>query len=204
MFGVSRRPGHQQEAELASLVHEGPFDLSAFSYAQAPLVPQQQVPAESTLVRRSSYSSVPVMDVTNISLFNPNWNMTDWHGVGVDINPFLHHQTTSSPPRSSDYFTGAQVPVASNNAEARWKLLHELSPSNNISDAFLLLDDAKLQLLDLNDSVNNQKLLPVQEIKQEEVDDPWTEHVDYASNHNHTYATTLDSRRRGQSLEVSN
>ena len=150
----------------------------------------------------------------NNSLYHGNWNMSDWNGVGaVDLNTFppQQHQSQSNSSLSpSDYFTNGQVPVlnATSTGGASWKLLQDFQPAaasnNNMTDAFLLLDDAKLQLLDLDHHVTAHEpklVIPVENIKQEEVD-PWTEHVNYATEHNHTYAAPV-AGRRARSREVS-
>lgn len=154
------------------------------------------------------------------SLYNGNWNMSDWSGIAGPVSTFpsqqQQQQQNNASLSPSDYFTHDQVSVLNSSGGVgtggngtSWKLLQDFQPAgNNMSNAFLLLDDAKLQLLDLDHqlapvvSVNESTLvIPVEQIKEEEVD-PWTEHVNYATHHNHTYAAPV-SGRRARSREVS-
>ncbi|OQV23787.1 putative Nuclear factor erythroid 2-related factor 1 [Hypsibius exemplaris] len=203
MYGMGVR---SQQHQPSMLSHEGPFDLSAFSYSQPPLAQAQRLPGTPS----PTYVSPPLMDQTNNSIYNGNWNLSDWQSLGSDMNPY--QQQTNKSLSAIDYYTNGQLAVM-NATTTSWKLLQDLQPvpSGNMSDAFLLLDEAKLQLLDLDNHQSNSntsqhqrlpKLIPVEKIKQEDTEtDPWTEHVNYAIQHNHTYAAPVEGRSRGRRRE---
>lgn len=95
------------------------------------------------------------------------------------------------------------VPILASNCSSiggnDWKILQDISGcGGNNSEVLFMLDEAKMHLINAEDPfkavVPTTSSIPVVDpqgdllalVKDEEVD-PWTEHVNYAVTHNHTY-----------------
>lgn len=96
MFAIAGAGANgQNENPLLAIMHEGPFDLSAFSYSQIPLQPYHphgQQTLQTQQMPISVEQSYPGSFPSSSNMVNQNdnnffdWGMADWSATGMGMS----------------------------------------------------------------------------------------------------------------------